>query len=113
MGDTSTIELRQKDSLAAPTYAGLPRSLPRQERVWLQVALLVGLCVLIRLPWAFIIPISQAPDEGAHYWVMHFIWNNCRLPGLSDAASEPGAAYYSALSTVSYIPHLISAAVFR
>ncbi len=113
MADTSTVELLgQKDSLAAPALSKLPRH-ARSERVWLQLALLVGLCVLVRVPWAFIIPISEAPDEGAHYWVMSFIFNNMRLPGLADAVQVPNAAYYSALSTISYVPHLIMAALFR
>lgn len=79
------------------------------RRVVFELGLLVLLAVAMRLPWIFMIPISQAPDEGAHYWVIDFIYKNLRLPELSDMVKQADSAYYGALSPFSYIPHLLCA----
>jgi hypothetical protein len=77
--------------------------------VKVEIAVLVVLTIAMRLPWIFMTPISQAPDEGAHYWVIDFIASNLRLPELTDMMKEPNAAYYGALMPFSYFPHVISA----
>lgn len=74
-----------------------------------EIAVLAGLTVAVRLPWIFMTPISQAPDEGAHYWVIDFIRTNLRLPELSDMTKEPNSAYYGALMPLSYFPHVACA----
>lgn len=74
-----------------------------------EVLLLVLLTVAVRLPWIFMIPISQAPDEGAHFWVIDFIRTNLRLPDLADMMKQPDASYYGALSPLSYLPHVLCA----
>jgi 4-amino-4-deoxy-L-arabinose transferase-like glycosyltransferase len=60
-----------------------------------------------RIILVFIIPISEAPDEGAHYWVIHFIDTCFRLPEYSDLLKDPAASYYGALSPFGYLMHII------
>ncbi len=87
-----------------------PHSIASSKRsLWVELTILAVLAVAMRLPWIFMIPISQAPDEGAHYWVLDFIHKNLRLPELSDMVKHADSAYYGALSPFSYIPHLLCA----
>src|SRR5579885_339939 len=71
--------------------------------------LLMLLTAAVRLPWIFMIPISEAPDEGAHLWVINFIYTHWRLPLPADMIANPAAAYYGALSPLGYLPHLTCA----
>ena len=80
-----------------------------KSTVAIEVAVLILLTVAVRLPWIFMTPISQAPDEGAHYWVIDFIRVNLRLPELADMLKAPNSAYYGALMPFSYFPHVLSA----
>ncbi len=91
------------------TSQGLAAGSPTFGRTWIDIVVLAVLCAAIRLPWLFIIPISKAPDEGAHYWVLKFVWQAHRLPAIADVMADPHAAYYGALATLSYFPHLVCA----
>jgi len=73
----------------------------------IEILVLVTLTLAVRVPWIFMTPISQAPDEGAHYWVIDFIRANLRLPELTDMMKEPNSAYYGALMPFSYFPHVL------
>lgn len=73
----------------------------------IEILVLVTLTLAVRVPWIFMTPISQAPDEGAHYWVIDFMRANLRLPELTDMMKEPNSAYYGALMPFSYFPHVL------
>ncbi len=106
-------ENRVNEAANKQTGRGLAAGLPTFGKTWIDITFLTILCAAIRLPWLFIVPISKAPDEGAHYWVLKFIWNAHRLPALADVMADPHAAYYGALATLSYFPHLFSAHILR
>jgi 4-amino-4-deoxy-L-arabinose transferase-like glycosyltransferase len=75
-------------------------------------ALILALALIVRLVWVFTISIMEAPDEGAHYWVISFIHEHICLPTIADISKDPAAAYYGSLPPLGYLPHLISCFAF-
>lgn len=82
---------------------GIPTDYPSR---WELPILLLGYFA-VRLVWMLMIPISEAPDEGAHYWMVSFIGEHYRFPDLADMQREPGSAYYGALPPLAYLPHVL------
>ncbi|MBI4532560.1 MAG: hypothetical protein HY711_01325, partial [Candidatus Melainabacteria bacterium] len=62
---------------------------------------------LIRLPWIFLIPTSEAPDEVAHLWVVRFVCDHLRLPGSGEVAAGGLEAVYGSLPPLGYLPHIV------
>lgn len=107
-GEDATVR-KPDESVSNLEQSGSQNTASTKSTVAVEVAVLVLLTVAVRLPWIFMTPISQAPDEGAHYWVIDFIRVNLRLPELADMMKEPNSAYYGALMPFSYFPHALSA----
>jgi len=101
--------LMTKHDAPQSTSAYRVSSWANQRGPVLEIATLVLLTIAVRLPWIFMIPISQAPDEGAHYWVIDFLRTHLALPTLADMMTEPNSSYYGALSPFSYVPHVLCA----
>lgn len=72
--------------------------------------LLVALSV--RIPFVFVIPMVEAPDEFAHYWVTKFIAENLRLPAAPEVALGGPSAVYGSLPVLGYLPHILVARMF-
>ena len=71
---------------------------------------LFALCiafVLVRLPFIFTVPMQEAPDEFAHYWVIRFIKDHARLPNAHEVMAGGPSAVYGSLPQLGYIPHLL------
>jgi 4-amino-4-deoxy-L-arabinose transferase-like glycosyltransferase len=71
---------------------------------------LLGLClafVATRLPFLFTVPMVEAPDEFAHYWVIKFIDQTMRLPTAAEVAAGGPSAVYGSLPQIGYIPHVL------
>ncbi len=66
---------------------------------------------LVRLPWLMTLPVTEAPDEPNHFWVVHFIAQHWSLPSFEDVRSAGAAAEYGALPPLGYVPHVILAAL--
>jgi len=71
------------------------------------------LCVLaiyfaVRLPWLLVVPLTDAPDEANHLWVINFIASHLRLPVQADLIAAGPAALYGALPTLGYFPSVLS-----
>jgi 4-amino-4-deoxy-L-arabinose transferase-like glycosyltransferase len=62
---------------------------------------------LVRLPWLFIVPTSEAPDEETHFWVLNFMREHHALPSASDVAAGGITAVYGSLPPLGYLPHLL------
>lgn len=62
--------------------------------------------ILVRLPFIFTVPMQEAPDEFAHYWVIRFIKDHARLPNAHEVAAGGPSAVYGSLPQLGYIPHL-------
>lgn len=113
-GDTIQLQMsnsresNDSDSIATNETSTRERSgSSGRSSVVIEILVLVTLTLAVRVPWIFMTPISQAPDEGAHYWVIDFIRANLRLPELTDMMKEPNSAYYGALMPFSYFPHVL------
>jgi 4-amino-4-deoxy-L-arabinose transferase-like glycosyltransferase len=52
------------------------------------------------------VPMVEAPDEFAHFWVVKFIVEHARLPSHSDVFSGGPSAVYGPLPQMGYIPHV-------
>lgn len=63
--------------------------------------------MLVRLPWIFLIPGNEAPDEYTHLWMIHFLRDHLRLPGAADIASGGPYAVYGSLPAFGYLPHVL------
>ncbi len=68
---------------------------------------LLGAYLFFRLPWVFMLPMVEAPDEFAHYWVIKFLKENMRLPQALDVAAGGPSAIYGSIPQLGYIPHVI------
>jgi len=66
---------------------------------------------VLRLPWLMTLPITEAPDEPNHYWVVHYIATHLSLPTFGDVQSAGPAAEYGALPPLGYIPHILLTAM--
>jgi len=66
-------------------------------------------CAIVRLPWIFMVPMVEAPDEFAHYWVIKFIAENLRLPSAQEVIAGGPSAVYGSMPHLGYIPHIVAA----
>jgi hypothetical protein len=62
---------------------------------------------LVRLPWLFIVPPSEAPDEKTHFWVVNYIRAHHSLPSAPDVAAAGTDGVYGSLPQLGYLPHLL------
>lgn len=85
--------------------AAAPSSLWHNSKV--QLAIFIVLYLLLRLPWVFTLPISEAPDEGNHFWVSQFLTTHLRLPSAHEVLSAGGAAEYGSLPQFGYLPNVL------
>lgn len=72
-----------------------------------QMCLLVALYLVLRLPWVLTLPITEAPDEGNHYWVCQFLTTHLRLPTAQEVFAAGGPAEYGSLPQFGYLPNAI------
>jgi 4-amino-4-deoxy-L-arabinose transferase-like glycosyltransferase len=64
--------------------------------------------VLIRLPWMFVIPTSDAPDEINHLWVIDFLRTHLRLPSQAEVFASGRIGVYGSLPQFGYLPHVMT-----
>ena len=80
---------------------------PHQNRhLWFW--LLLGLYLLTRLPWLFMVPMVEAPDEFSHFWVLRFLLEHLRLPEAQEIIAGGPSAVYGSLPQLGYLPHVIT-----
>lgn len=72
-----------------------------------QLALFVFLYLILRLPWVFTLPTTEAPDEGNHYWVCQFLTTHLRLPSGQEVLAAGGPAEYGSLPQFGYLPNVL------
>lgn len=72
-----------------------------------ELLIIFALYLVLRLPWIFMIPMVEAPDEFAHFWVLKFLVEQMRLPTLQDVADGLPSAVYGTLPQLGYIPHVL------
>jgi hypothetical protein len=69
---------------------------------------LLGAFLFFRIPWIFMVPMVEAPDEFAHYWVIKFLREHWRLPGAHEVAAGGASSVYGSLPQLGYIPHVLT-----
>ena len=62
--------------------------------------------LLVRLPFLFIVPMVEAPDEYAHFWVTKFLSENFAAPDAAQVAAGGPSAVYGSLPPFAYLPHV-------
>jgi hypothetical protein len=77
----------------------------QDNRRWLW--LLLALYFLTRLPWIFMVPMVEAPDEFSHFWVLRFLLEHGRLPGAQEVFDGGPSAVYGSLPQLGYLPHVV------
>lgn len=95
---------------APTTNAGRTRPVPILTTTQAVCASLL-LYFVLRLPWLMTLPITEAPDEPNHYWVVHYIATHMSLPTFADVQNAGPAAEYGALPPLGYIPHILLTAI--
>ena len=68
----------------------------------------VGLYFLTRLPWLFMVPMVEAPDEFSHFWVIQFVIDHLRLPEYQEIIAGGPSGVYGSLPQLGYFPHVIA-----
>ncbi|MBY0546701.1 MAG: hypothetical protein K2W95_05385 [Candidatus Obscuribacterales bacterium] len=71
-------------------------------------ALLAFAFVAVRLPWIFTVPMQEAPDEYAHYWVIKFLREHWQLPSAAEVHTGGPSAVYGSLPQFGYLPHVLA-----
>ncbi len=79
-------------------------SLKRLDKALL---LLLLAALLVRLPFLFIVPMVEAPDEYAHFWVTRFLVENWAAPNAQQVADGGPSAVYGSLPPFGYLPHVL------
>lgn len=74
--------------------------------------LLYLLYFAFRFAWLFTLPVSEAPDEANHLWVVQFLFDNMRLPTHEEVFAAGTPAVYGSLAQFGYMPHLLIAKCF-
>ena len=74
-----------------------------------EILMPVVLAALVRVPWMFMTPMREAPDEHCHLWVARFLFEHHRLPHVKDILDAGIIAVYGSLPQLGYIPHVIAA----
>jgi hypothetical protein len=77
-----------------------------------ELFLLLLAAVLIRLPWLFVIPVNDAPDEINHLWVVDFLRTHLRLPAATEVAAAGHLGVYGSLPQFGYLPHILTSMLF-
>lgn len=116
----------RQDAASATALGGLPDSDPASKRGGAELTgavkkrkfstLLFSLCLLflaVRVPFIFTIPMVEAPDEYAHFWVLRFMHDNMRLPSAIEVAAGGPSAVYGSLPQFGYIPHILVGSIFH
>jgi len=69
---------------------------------------LLAATLAVRLPWAFMVPMHEAPDENTHYFIIKYMADTLNLPGPTDLANGGQASVYVPLPQFGYIPHILA-----
>jgi 4-amino-4-deoxy-L-arabinose transferase-like glycosyltransferase len=69
------------------------------------LGLLLLIALVVRVPFLFIVPMVEAPDEFAHFWVTKFLSENFCAPNAEQVIAGGPSAVYGSLPPFGYLPH--------
>ncbi len=71
------------------------------------LGLLLLAALLVRVPFLFVVPMVEAPDEFAHFWVTKFLSENLSAPNAEQVVAGGPSAVYGSLPPFGYLPHAL------
>ncbi len=71
------------------------------------LGLLLLTALAVRVPFLFIVPMVEAPDEFAHFWVTKFLSENFAAPNAEQVIAGGPSAVYGSLPPFGYLPHVL------
>lgn len=71
------------------------------------LGLLLLTALVVRVPFLFIVPMVEAPDEFAHFWVTRFLSENFCPPNAEQVIAGGPSAVYGSLPPFGYLPHAL------
>ncbi|HEY9756476.1 MAG TPA: hypothetical protein V6C97_15015 [Oculatellaceae cyanobacterium] len=96
-------------TLGSSSTPGYDRELiPSLSTIW-EFAVCVLVAASVRLLWAFMTPMPEAPDEHCHLWVTRFLFEHSRLPHVKDVLDAGIIGVYGSLPQLGYLPHVLMA----
>lgn len=75
------------------------------------VLLLLLAYFAVRLPWLFLVPMIEAPDEYAHFWMLRFLTEHMRLPEAREVFAGGPSAVYGSYPPWGYLPHVLTSVI--
>jgi 4-amino-4-deoxy-L-arabinose transferase-like glycosyltransferase len=66
---------------------------------------------VVRLPWLFLVPMKEAPDEYAHFWILRFLTEHLRLPEATEILAGGPSAVYGSYPPFGYVPHVLTSLI--
>jgi hypothetical protein len=88
---------------------GAANPLNSGKEIATELSVLVALAALTRLPWLFMVPMKEAPDEYCHFWMCEFLSQHARLPLAAEVQAGGMQAVYGSLPQFGYVPHVLAA----
>ncbi len=74
-----------------------------------RILVLLIVYFLVRIPWLFLVPTNQAPDEDAHLWMIRFLSEHLCLPDAASVAAGGATAVYGSYPPFGYVFHVLGA----
>ncbi len=71
-----------------------------------KLIIIVLLTIAVRLPWLFMIPAFEAPDENPHLWVIQYCAQHLGLPSREAIYATGADASYGSIPQFGYVPHV-------
>jgi hypothetical protein len=78
-----------------------------KQRLIKDLVIISLLTIIVRLPWLFMIPVFEAPDEDPHDWVISFCAQHMSLPSHNIIYATGPAASYGSIPQFGYVPHVL------
>lgn len=75
------------------------------------IFILLAIYFAVRLPWLYLVPMVEAPDEFSHFWVLKFMAEHLRLPEASEIFQGGPSAVYGSYPPMGYLPHVLTSLV--
>jgi len=93
-------------TLATNIFSEKQAMISTRQKLVSKLLIILLLSLLVRLPWLFMIPVFEAPDEDPHFWVIQYCAQHLALPP-ADLINKTGAnANYGSIPQFGYVPHV-------
>lgn len=96
-------------AIGSSSTSGYDRGLISPLRTIWELAVCMLVAASVRLLWAFMTPMPEAPDEHCHLWVARFLFEHNRLPHVKDVLDAGIIGVYGSLPQLGYLPHVLMA----